>query len=376
MTKQKIIGMLLVAFIGLSSFFYLKNINAPKENDEIITIGAILPETNKNYASYASQLKKGMLLAEEIINNQTNKSFQIIFEDGFGTPSKSISAFNKLKDFNDVNFIIGPMFSNTAESLAPISLQKKIILLSPSASSIALTKAGKYFFRIYPSDSYDGIFLASFINSQFTDKKIAIVNENTSSINQIVEVFKKNVNNNIVLHEPINSDNSLNALGSIIVKLKELKPDIIFFPGNKSFMSTFLKKRKEQNIDGQFITISTFNDKELVSIAKEAAEGVLFSTPSFDVNSKSSEMLYFVEKYENKHGELPDILAGYGYDVVNISYLAVKDSINNTDGIISNLHNMTSYKGVTGNAAFDVNGDIIKELQMMIVKNGQFLKYE
>lgn len=375
MNKKGIIGIILVAFIALGTYYFINKKEVVKDSKRIIKIGAVLPETNKDYASYAKQLKKGMLLAEELINNNLTDSFNIIYEDGFGVPNKSISALNKLIDIDKVNFVIGPMFSHTAESMTPVSLQKEIVLLSPSASSIQLSKAGKYFFRIYPSDSYDGTFLADFTNKKFANKKIAIVSENSSSINQIVEIFKKNITNDIVLEESINGDNLISSLGSIIVKLKELNPKLVFFPGNKNFMSVFLKKCKEQGVNAQFITISTFNDEEILNITKETAEGVLFSTPSFDINSNTVEMNAFIEQYKNKYREVPDILAGYGYDVVNIAYLGLQNGLNSTD-IISNLHKIKNYKGVTGNTSFDSNGDVIKQLQMMIVKDGEFAKYE
>lgn len=343
-----------------------------EDKKEVVKIGAILPESHKDLASYAKQLKKGMLLAEDIIHKE-NPNFHISYEDGFGSVAKSISAMNRLVDIEKVNFIIGPMFSHIAEGLSPISKRKKIILLSPTASSIKLSNAGKYFFRIYPSDSYDGVFLANFVNNNFNSKKIAIINENSSSINQIVKSFKSHLKSDVYIEESIDSNNQNNAINAVIIKIIKAKPDIIFFPGNKKFMSALLKKAKEHNIDSKFLTISTFNDEKLLEITKKSSEGVIFSTPLFDVNSKSEEMLDFVRQYKDKFNEMPDILAGYGYDAVNIAYFGVKNGLN-TREITSRLLSIKNYKGVTGNTSFNVNGDVDKKLQVMTVKNGKFSK--
>jgi len=350
--------------------------NQDTQQSEVIKIGAILPESHKDFSSYAKQLKKGMILATDLINKENNITLSIIYEDGFGIPNKSISAMKKLIDIENPQLIIGPMFSNTAESLAPIAQKTKTILLSPTASSIKLSKAGKYFFRIYPSDSYDGVFLAKFINKKFKDKTVAILSENTSSINQIVDVFENNLKNKIIYKEKFNESVLNNALSTVIAKLRKIKPDIVFFPGNQTFMTLFLKKAKQNNLQATFITISTFNDKKILDKIKEASENVMFSTPAFNIQSNTKEMTNFVQKYNEKYNESPDILSGYGYDVVNIAYLGLKNSSNNEDVIIKKLLEIKNYKGVTGNITFKDNGDVDKILQIMTVKNGKFVVYE
>ena len=367
---RRTIGLLFIAISLLFSGCW----DSDKDKKEVVKIGAILPESHKDFASYAKQLKKGMLLAEDIIHKE-NPNFHISYEDGFGSVVKSINAMNRLIDIEKVNFIIGPMFSHTAEGLSPISKRKRIILLSPTASSMKLSNAGEYFFRIYPSDSYDGVFLANFVNNNFNNKKIAIISENSSSINQIVKSFKSHLKNSVYIEESISLENQNNAINAIMIKIAKTKPDIVFFPGNKKFMSVLLKKAKEYNIGSKFLTISTFNDEKLLEITKKSSEGVIFSTPFFDTNSKSKEMLYFVKQYKDKFNEMPDILAGYGYDVVNIAYFSVKNA-SNTKEIASRLLSIKNYKGVTGNTTFNINGDVDKKLQIMTVKNGKFSKYE
>lgn len=340
---------------------------------ESYTVGAILPETNDDYSSYAKQLKKGMVLAEKLYNDSNSIKLKIFYEDDAGVPNKTISAFNKLIDINKVSLVIGSMFSNTAEAVAPVSYNRKTVLLSPTASSIALTNAGKYFFRIYPSDNYDGAFLANFINTNFPNKKVAIINEKASSIDQIIKVFKTNLSAPIIFESSI--EMNTNIISSVLSKLREINPDIIFFPGNKNFMVTILKQSKNIGLKSTFITISTFNDNEILKLTKGFSDGVIFSTPAFDINNNSPEMTKFRTEFKRIYHEEPDILAGYGYDVVNVALIGVIGA-NNSDSIINKLLRMKNFRGVTGNASFDSNGDVIKSLEVMIVKNNKFERYE
>lgn len=377
MRKNNILGVVLIIVLtlGLLLFYWYLNPNEQEKSPKDVTIGVILPETHKDYASYAKQLKKGMLTAQKAYNNTSPDSLILIFEDGAGQPNNTTSAFNKLIDIDKTSIVIGPMFSNTAEAIAPIANIKKTVLLSPSASAINLSNAGKYFFRIYPSDNYDGKFLASFINKEFSSKKVAIINEKASSIDQIISVFKENLDSEPIFESSIDNSASSASISIELNKIKALNPDVIFFPGNKNFMSEVLKKSKEIGLLAKFVTISTFNDEELLKSTKGFSEGVMFSTPMYDPNNNSNEMLFFKSEYQKFYNEQPDILAGYGYDVVNIALEGAKGTME-PDSIVKNLLLIKEYPGVTGTTSFDKNGDVIKSLEMKIVKNNKFVRYE
>lgn len=379
MSKSKlgIIGLIFLILSSLALYYFLDKNNSDNSQVETINIGVILPETHKDYASYAKQLKKGMNLAEVLYNkkNDNRDSLNLIFEDGVGTAQKTISAFNKLTDFNKVSMVIGPMFSNTAEALAPLASQKKVILLSPSASSIALSNAGRYFFRIYPSDNYDGEFLATFINKNFNNQKVAIINEKASSIDQVIDVFKNNLENKPIFENSVAGNSIATSIAIELNKIKSLQPEIVFFPGNKNFMVTVLKKAKEIGLNCKFITISTFNDEELLNTTKDSSEGILFSSPAFDITNNTPEMIDFRNEFLKMYNEEPDILAGYGFDVVNIALEGMQNS-QDTDSIIDNLLSIKNYPGVTGKTSFNKNGDVIKSLEVLTVKDNKFVKYE
>jgi branched-chain amino acid transport system substrate-binding protein len=88
-------------------------------------------------------------------------------------------------------------------------------------------------------------------------------------------------------------------------------------------------------------------------------------------------MTNFVSAYRVKYGQDPDILAGYGYDVVNIAAKAIDQAAKNggvtPDNIKTALYAIKDYPGVTGKTSFDSNGDVLKELRMMQVKDGKFV---
>lgn len=361
---------LAVAIMGLLVW---KGVEKGKETDTI-KIGAILPLTG-DLSSYATQLKKGMDLATELRNQDSERKIEILYEDDRGGAKDAVSAYRKLVDVNNVQLVIGGMFSSSTLAIAPAAEKDGRVLLSPTASAIDITDAGDYIFRIYPSDVYDGIFLANYAFDNLCAQSIAILYEQVASVSSISNKFKEiftSRGGNIVYESGYPSD--ISDFTSLLMKVKQSKPDLVFIPGNIIPIANLLNQAKNMGIISKFMTISTAYDPKIVELSKSAAEGLLFSAPMFDSDGTSPEMQTFSQQYKEKYGEEPDILGGYGYDVVNIalqglSHGVVADSIKNV------LYGISDFPGVTGNTTFDKNGDVVKDLKMMTIKNGKFVSY-
>lgn len=347
------------------------------ETKKQIRIGAILPLTG-DAANYGNGLKKGMDLAiMEINSDSTNAQIQIIYEDDKGIPTVGISAYNKLKSIDKVYFIIGGMFSNVALSIAPIVEKDSIILMSPTASAVEFSKFGDHVFRIYPSDSYDGDFLADFSFNKLQSKSVAIVTVDAASTVEISKVFSDKFKS---LGGKISSTNNYKRgernFRTILQKLKSDSSEVVFIPGYIDDIATLLKQSKELGLNKIYLSISTVYDKKLIEIAGAAADGLIFSAPAYDANNVNSETKEFVKLYTEINNTTPDILAAYGYDVVKISYKAISNSPKrNLSEIITNLYETKDFPGVTGNTSFDKNGDVVKQLKILTVRNGAFVEY-
>jgi branched-chain amino acid transport system substrate-binding protein len=366
------IGVIVVVAIGV-----LVWTNKTDKQQETVRIGAVLPLTG-DMASYSAPLKRGMDLAVKEINCKggiNNAQLQVIYEDDRGEAKTAISAYRKLVDTDKVPMVIGGMFSVSTFAIAPLAEKEHKVLLSPTASAIELTTAGDYIFRIYPSDIYDGIFLAQFAYNELQAKKVAVIYEQVASVVAIANKFKsdfESFDGEIVTFDGYNSD--VKDFSSVIKKVSNANPDIVFIPGNLNPMANLLIQTKQLGLKKQFLTISTIYDNKIFELAKEAAEGVLFSSPMFDPTSNISEMTNFVTLYKKQYNAEPDILGGYGYDVVKIAATALQNGIK-PEQIKKSLYQIKDYHGVTGNTTFDNNGDVSKELKIMKVENGAFVPY-
>lgn len=341
-----------------------------------MTVGAILPLSGDS-ASYGQPLREGMELALAEVNAEattSSKALEIVYEDDANLAKNGVMAFKKLVSVDKVPLVIGPMFSAVALAIAPEAQREKVVLLSPSASAVELSAAGDYFFRIYPSDTYDGEFLGKYATNNLRLKSVYIAALNAASTRSVSDVFAKTIREagGTVLGSDYYAEGTSDFRG-IIANIQRLSPQAVFLPGSLREMALFLRQAMELGVKTQFISISTFYDPKIHELAGSAANGVIFSCPAYDATSTSPSVQSFVTAYRRKHDGDPGILAAYGYDVVKIAAKAVRDAADgNARDIRSSLSRLRAYSGVTGRMSFDKNGDVQKELQIMTVKNGRF----
>ncbi len=347
-------------------------------NKQEVKLGAILPLTG-DAAPYGSSLKKGMDLAIDEVNAKggiNGKKIVVAFEDDRNLPQDGVTAYNKLKSVDKVPTVLGAMFSAVTLAIAPIAERDNIVLLSPTSSDIALTNAGDYIFRIYPSDSYDGDFLGNFAYEKLGARKVAVVSMQASSTISVSKMFKKvfELKGGAIVSEDAFNEGSTDYR-AILTKLKKQQQDLVFLPAALKESALFLRQAKELGVTAKVLGISTLFDPKLIELAGDAAEGVLFSSPTFDATSQAPEIRAFVEAYKSRYNAEPDILGAYGYDTVNIAVVALKSagaSQITAQTIKSGLYKIKDYKGVTGTMSFDNNGDVTKELKIMTVRNAKF----
>jgi branched-chain amino acid transport system substrate-binding protein len=134
--------------------------------------------------------------------------------------------------------------------------------------------------------------------------------------------------------------------------------------------ATILQQMQElgmkQRVFGSHRTIGN----ELIKLAGTAAEGFEAVFP-YDPTRTDSRWQEFSAQYEARYHEKPDHFAALAYDQMRILLDAICRAGLNKGRIRDALTGLTSYKGVTGDMAFDPNCKNIAPLFLAHVHNGQ-----
>jgi branched-chain amino acid transport system substrate-binding protein len=162
-----------------------------------------------------------------------------------------------------------------------------------------------------------------------------------------------------------------------LTKIRNSNPDILFIPGYFQEVSNILKQMKDLDFNIQVLGVNSFYDERIIKLAGEQAEGIIFTYPAYDSNSDDKIIKTFVENYSSKYGNTPDAFAAHGYDCMKVIEYAVKQLKKKSEAITrealrDEVSKIRDFNGVSGKFSFDENGDVIKEMRFMTVKDGKF----
>ena len=373
--KTRVFSIIIIIFIFLFGIFKYLQIKESEKDKNIFKIGVILPLTGDR-ASFGQNSKKGLELAVNELNSLDSSLLKInlIIEDSRGKAQIAVSAFNKLVNDN-VKIVVGPISSQEVLAIAPVAETKKTVLFSPGASSPEITKAGEYIMRNVPSDIYEASLMADFAFDTLSLKKIGVIYNNSD-----YGIGVENVFNNRMIERggevlSIGYSPEVKDFKSYLQRLKSFKPDAIYFVGYTE-LGIMIKQAKEMGFTCQFLTTAIFEDQSILKVASNAAENIVFTSITFDINNPSPRAIHFVEMYKNKYKELPDGYAAVAYDAIHIIYTSILYSRDNNCQLKDALYKVHNFPALLGTLSFDKNGDVVLPISLKTVKNGIFTNYK
>jgi branched-chain amino acid transport system substrate-binding protein len=344
----------------------------PTTKQQTIKIGAVLPLTG-DLATYGQNARDGIELAKEEVNSKGGIKVEVVYEDSKGQPQAAVSAMQKLITVDKVSCIIGEVASSPTLAMAPIANQRKVVLLSPAASSPKITNAGEYVFRIWPSDDFEVSVMADYVNRKGY-KRVAVLYVNNDYGKAMYEAFARKVKGYgvaVVAVEPFQQNAT--DLRTQLTKIKAAQPDAIYLISYPKETIVFLGQYRQLGLKVPVLSTSAFEDPQILKTQKAAAEGVVFTSP-IPPDPKDQVVMAFRKNYKAKFGKEPGLVADYGYDALKLIVEAARLG-GGTDGerIKRGLEKIKDFKGASGLINFDANGDVVKPSGLKTVKGGQFV---
>jgi branched-chain amino acid transport system substrate-binding protein len=339
-------------------------------------IGVALPLTG-DAAVYGQAIKDGIELAAEQ-DAADGTRITLSYEDDQGVPRQAISAIRRLIDVDRVRVVIGGAMSSTAEPIIPIIDEAQVVLVSPTATKPGLPEMSTFFFRLWPSDDYDGKVMAEVAYNDLKLRRIAILYINIAYGVGITEVFTREfgaLGGTIVSSEGYRQ--GATDFRTLLTRIAAKNPDAIYVPGYVAEVGNILRQARELDIDTRFIGVNSLYDPQLIQVAGEAAEGAVFTYPAFDVESDNPDIKEFVTAFRDRYGRDPDTFAAQGYDGYRVIQRAIDSSTDPTGPAIRDaLLSLDNYTGPGGTFTFTNSGDVERPLRLMTVRDGHFAEFE
>ena len=360
---------LLMAFAGCAP-----EESADGDKSEVL-IGTVGPLAGK-----ASAYGTNILRAIEIAVEEANASgelgeitLKIISEDTEGDWSKAANAFTKLIDVDGVDVIIGGVLSSESEAGKDIVLEAEVPTISPSSTAVDLTKDNPYLFRNCLSDEVQAVQLAEFAVEELELEKFAILYTNNDYGKSLKNAFEPKANElaEVVAVEAFADDDD--NFKSQLTAIKEKSPDSLYIAGYYTEAAKIADQARELDMDVQILGADGLCNAVLLEIGGDAVEGT-YATSGFYPDDPSDAVKNFVSAYKDKHGEEPDMFAAQGYDAARIVIEAIKSQGPNSEQIREGIAATVDFPGITGKTSIDEEGDTIKDVLILKVEGGKFVR--
>jgi branched-chain amino acid transport system substrate-binding protein len=362
MNKGDLSSHLKIAVVGVAAAAALMLAGCGKK-DESVKIGHAGPLTGP-IAHLGKDNENGVRLALDEANaagvtlGGKKAVLEMLSEDDQGDPKQGTIVAQKLVDAKVVG-IVGHLNSGTTIPASKLYHDAGIAQVSPSATNVTYTHQGfKTAFRVMANDAQQGKVLGDYAVGKLGAKNIAIIDDRTAYGQGLADEFEKAAKAagaNIVTREFTGTDKT--DFNAILTSIKGKQPDLIFYGGMDSQAGPMLKQVKNLGITAKYLAGDGVQTAELVKLAGDAAEGAYASSPGVPLASMPGGQA-FSEKYKAKFDVDIQLYAPYAYDATNVMLEAMKKA-DSTDPAkyLPALAGIT-YQGVTGNIAFDENGDI------------------
>lgn len=334
-------------------------------------IGAVFSVTGRN-APLGEPEKNVATMLEKKINDAggiNGHKVQIIVYDTEGDETKCVTLTKKLIEQDNVSAIVGPTSSGESIAILDTVTKSQIPLVSCAASyKIVRPVEERYWVFKTPQDDLltsDEIFTHCKANGI---TKVATICD-TSGFGKsgeealLLEAPKYGIT--VVAKESYGIQDT--DMTTQLTKIRGTDAQAIICWGTNPGPAVIAKNRKDLNITLPLYNSHGIANKEFITLAGEAANGVIFpagkllalnQVPASD--PQKAVLQQFANEYETAFGKFPNTFAGHAWDAIQILAMAFRDvgpdraKIRNY--LENNIKNFAGTGGVFNMSPQDHNG--------------------
>lgn len=343
-----------------------------------VRIGLLLPLTG-DATSVGVPMQKAALMAVEEINaggGVLGQPIEFVSEDGKCEPAAAAASAQKLINVDKVKIVFGGACSGEMLAAAPIAEEGQVLLISPSATSPDITKAGDYIFRTIASDAGQGTVAAEYAFNTLQMKKVAALSEQTDYAQSLKNVF---VNRFKELGGEVSADEVFQSkdtdLRAQILKIKGVRADLVYLvPQSPVTTELILKQLAAQEVTTKKMGTEATLSRELISQNPGLMSGLVSTEPYFD--DTAGDASSFLIKYEAKYNEKPTY-PSFMANTYSQVYL-IKEGIEKVGFDATKLkdwlYTVKGWKHALGELTFTADGDAIGQYSIKEVQADGSLK--
>jgi len=339
---------------------------------ETVKVGFNVPLTGFAAADGESALN-GAKLAVKQANSKggiDGKQIELVVYDDQASPKEAVPIANRLIEKDGVKVAVSGSYSGSTRAAAGVFQSAGIPYISAYAIHPDITRAGNYVFRTSFMGEVQGGAGALLIGQTMQLKRVVIITLKNDFGKSLAAGFKAEAANFGI--EIINEyDYSIKdrQFGPIVAKVRADKPDAIYASGYFFTAGPLVNQLRSGGVTVPVIGQEGYDGEQFIKIAGAASEGVIITT-SLDRDSNSPETRSFITEYEKLTGNKVDMVAASGHTALKVVIAALRRAGTSNPKAIRNAIAQTQLTAATGHISFNTLGEVRKNVQVQIVRNG------
>jgi len=346
-----------------------------------VTVGVVFPLTG-DAASYGEKGREAIDFAVSVVTSRGGcgpHRVQVVYEDSRADPTTGVAAFRKLITADGAAVVIGDIVSAVTLAVAPIAETNQVLLLSPTSSAPAITDAGQFIYRIWPSDLAEGRAIGEFALRRGYRRAsvLHLTNDYGVAIAQIFRRTFEGGGGQVVSVDGYQAENT--DFRTALTRVQTERPDVLYIAGYFADTAAIVRQARELGLQVQVLGTTAVEDNQFLQLAGNSAEGMIYPLATgFDASSQNPRVRDFVQSFRSRYNHDPGWVEAQAYD----AFMLVCDAIGKIDGEVTGsrlkvaVDGMGPFDGVAGTVRFDANGDVVKPVVFRTVRDGRFTAIE
>ncbi|MHA1530206.1 MAG: ABC transporter substrate-binding protein [Alphaproteobacteria bacterium] len=362
--------------IVIAAGFALAAISAPTLADPI-RIGFNVPLTGFAAADGNSALVGAQLAVEQVngAGGINGDMLELVVYDDQASPKESAPLAVKLITQDAVVAGISGSYSGATRAAATIYQEDATPYIAAYAVHPDITRAGEYVFRTSFMGEVQGRAGAKLIGGMMGLKRVAMITLNNDFGKSLAAGFKDRAASfGIEIVAEYEYSIKDREFGPIVSKVRADAPDAIYASGYFFTAGPLVRQLRAAGIDAPVIGQEGYDTQKFIEIAGPAAEGVIITT-SLDRDSTDPVARSFIEGFEAKAGYPADMVGASGHTAVLVMAEALRAAGGGGKAALRDAIAATSIDASTGHISFNGLGEVRKDVQVQIVKDGSWRHY-
>lgn len=261
---------------------------------DTLKIGIAGPMTGP-VSQYGDMQFQGTHAAIELINKAggvNGMMIEAVEYDDVCDPKQAVAVANKVVN-DGVKFVVGHLCSSSTQPATDVYEEEGVLAVTCSTNPSITARGYEMIFRTIGLDSDQGPTAGKYIVDQVKPKKVAIIHDKQQygeGIAMSVRETLMEAGVNVVITEGVTVGDK--DFSSLITKMKREGVDMVYYGGYHPELGLIMRQSTANDFKPTFMGPEAVGNKEISSIAGEAAEGLLVTLPArYDLLPKNSPVV-------------------------------------------------------------------------------------